>query len=775
MTAPTFQPLTEAAAQRIRAVFKDYIVKPVWVGWKPKRLPSGKYTKPPYQPNNPSEKAEPDNPATWGTFDTALAVHQRGEFAGVGICILGTDLVGFDLDNCIRNGNVIEPFAIDLINEANTYVEVSPSGTGLHIFGVGSGPPINRKQAVPGTNGMSIETCRASAKYFTVTGNIVGKVEKALNGSAKPDELVERLDSQREEEEGRGGTKWSGRSKGKIDLLDVIKNGRYELFKGDRSRAVWFVVNAMIRAGAKDDAIVSTLLNPDNRIGDHCRDQPQGAEKYARRQAEQARAEIVAKRKSERERVLDELNAENAVVMEGGKTWVLRFAEVHHIAGDVHYVFLEPVYLSFQDFRNFYLNRHINVGDEEKPKWVDIGSWWLEHPNRRQYSGVTFQPGEAKVIDGQLNLWRGFGVKPKQGDWSLLKEHIKVVLCASNEVLYDYVIKWIAWAVQHPGERAEVAIVFKGDRGTGKGTLGNALCVIFGQHQLHASTAEELTGRFNDHLRQSSFLFADEAYGPKDKAAEGELKRLITEPTIRVEAKRRVRVTVPNRLHVMMASNNDWVIPAGAKERRFVVGQVSNVHQQEKAWFDPLYKQLREGGYEAMLYYLLRVELGDWHPRQIVRTAALAEQQEESLTPREEWWFELLQTGVLPGARQSDPSQPISNRYPETKTEVGNYIAGRRRTIWHEGLYDAARASTPRLRGTSDAALGRFLAAKEQGCKRARPYRRRGWQFPPLADCRKRWLARFPDTVWHDPDLAEWQFEPEVGSFEVGGAAPDKE
>ena len=381
MTAPTFQPLTEAAAQRIRAVFKDYIVKPVWVGWKPKRLPSGKYTKPPYQPNNPSEKAEPDNPATWGTFDTALAVHQRGEFAGVGICILGTDLVGFDLDNCIRNGNVIEPFAIDLINEANTYVEVSPSGTGLHIFGVGSGPPINRKQAVPGTNGMSIETCRASAKYFTVTGNIVGKVEKALNGSAKPDELVERLDSQREEEEGRGGTKWSGRSKGKIDLLDVIKNGRYELFKGDRSRAVWFVVNAMIRAGAKDDAIVSTLLNPDNRIGDHCRDQPQGAEKYARRQAEQARAEIVAKRKSERERVLDELNAENAVVMEGGKTWVLRFAEVHHIAGDVHYVFLEPVYLSFQDFRNFYLNRHINVGDEEKPKWVDIGSWWLCRPS----------------------------------------------------------------------------------------------------------------------------------------------------------------------------------------------------------------------------------------------------------------------------------------------------------------------------------------------------------------------------------------------------------
>src|SRR5262249_40396663 len=300
------------------------------------------------------------------------------------------------------------------------------------------------------------------------------------------------------------------------------------------------------------------------------RDQPQGAEKYARRQVEKARDEIAAKRKSEQERVLDELNGENAVVMDGGKTWVLRFAEVHQDVGDAHYVFLEPVYLRFQDFRNFYLNRRINVGDEEKPKWIDIGSWWLEHPGRRQYSGVTFQPGGRKVIDGQYNLWCGWGVEPKQGDWGLLKEHILVVCCAGNKALNEYVIKWMAWAVQHPGRQAEVAIVFIGDRGTGKGTLGKALCTIFGQHMLHASTAEELTGRFNEHLRQCSFLFADEAYGPKDRAAEGELKRLITEDTIRVEGKGKARVTVPNRLHVMLASNNDWVIPAGAHERRFV-------------------------------------------------------------------------------------------------------------------------------------------------------------------------------------------------------------
>src|SRR6516162_11917657 len=110
MTA--FTPLTPEGIERIRIVFKDYIDKPVWVGWKPERLPSGKYTKPPYNPNNPSKMADASDPATWGTFDIALAVHQRGEFSGVGICSLGAPFLNFfDLDNCILTGNAVHPYA----------------------------------------------------------------------------------------------------------------------------------------------------------------------------------------------------------------------------------------------------------------------------------------------------------------------------------------------------------------------------------------------------------------------------------------------------------------------------------------------------------------------------------------------------------------------------------------------------------------------------------------------------------------------------------------
>jgi len=138
-----------------------------------------------------------------------------------------------------------------------------------------------------------------------------------------------------------------------------------------------------------------------------------------------------------------------------------------------------------------------------------------------------------------------------------MRQHVREVCAAQDGAVYEYIMNWLAWAVQHPDQQAEVALVFIGERGSGRGTLGRVMCRIFGQHALHLSSPEHLTGRFNAHLRQCCFLFADEAYAPRDKSAEGTLKRLITEPTLTIEQKGRDPIEVPNLLHAMMASNNE--------------------------------------------------------------------------------------------------------------------------------------------------------------------------------------------------------------------------
>ena len=59
-----------------------------------------------------------------------------------------------------------------------------------------------------------------------------------------------------------------------------------------------------------------------------------------------------------------------------------------------------------------------------------------------------------------------------------MRQHIEEVLASGNADHATYIINWIAWAVQNPADRAEVALVFRGKKGTGKGTLGNTLVII---------------------------------------------------------------------------------------------------------------------------------------------------------------------------------------------------------------------------------------------------------------------------------------------------------
>jgi hypothetical protein len=83
-------------------------------------------------------------------------------------------------------------------------------------------------------NGMSIEGVRHAAKYFTVCGDRWPDAPEVLQRQdGLPDEIVRVLDT--EKAGAAGGPKERGSSK----FDDVIKNGRYDLFNNDRSRAVW--------------------------------------------------------------------------------------------------------------------------------------------------------------------------------------------------------------------------------------------------------------------------------------------------------------------------------------------------------------------------------------------------------------------------------------------------------------------------------------------------------------------------------------------------------
>ena len=113
---------------------------------------------------------------------------------------------------------------------------------------------------------------------------------------------------------------------------------------------------------------------------------------------------------------------------------------------------------SVDAFKTWYSNQTIVVGN--KPRRRPLGVAWLEHPQRRQYEGVDLVPNAPKELpNGNLNLWRGFGVEAKQGSWRLMIRHIYYVLANDDQKAAEYIFRWMGWSVQHPGEPAEVALV----------------------------------------------------------------------------------------------------------------------------------------------------------------------------------------------------------------------------------------------------------------------------------------------------------------------------
>ena len=207
----------------------------------------------------------------------------------------------------------------------------------------------------------------------------------------------------------------------------------------------------------------------------------------------------------------------------------------------------------------------------------------------------------------------------------------------------------MARIIQDPGgERPGTAIVLRGGRGVGKGIFVNCFGRLLGnQHYILLAQQAHLLGRFNHHLKNKILVFADEGFWAGDKQSEGAIKNMITEPEIVVEQKGKDAITVRNCINIIIASNNDWVVPAGQDERRFYVTDVSNAHKQDHAYFKALIEQMENGGYEAMLYDLLHWEYSLDDLRQAPKTSALLDQIKNTMDMAGKYWIERIEDGTL--------------------------------------------------------------------------------------------------------------------------------
>jgi hypothetical protein len=204
-------------------------------------------------------------------------------------------------------------------------------------------------------------------------------------------------------------------------------------------------------------------------------------------------------------------------------------------------------------------------------------------------------------------------------------------------------------SVQKLDQPIGVAVALLGEQGAGKGIFARTFGSFFGDHFAHIANGDQSTGRFNASVGKSCFVFLDEAVWAGDKKGEGVLKALITEPTLSLEAKFRDPITVKNCLRIMVASNNEWAVPAGVGDRRWLILNISNRYAGTKnaTYFAALKLEIDNGGAAAMLHDLLAIDLSGFNVRDVPRTAAKAQQQALSLPSVEAWLYQVLQEGAI--------------------------------------------------------------------------------------------------------------------------------
>lgn len=121
---------------------RELTERTIWVDWRltPDK-DGGKDRKVPFNPVT-GKAAKSNDPTSWGTYDQAVEACDHYGYSGIGFMFWpGADVVGVDIDHCYDpETKQFSEVAQAVMAKQPTYIEFSPSGTGVHLLFKGTKP-----------------------------------------------------------------------------------------------------------------------------------------------------------------------------------------------------------------------------------------------------------------------------------------------------------------------------------------------------------------------------------------------------------------------------------------------------------------------------------------------------------------------------------------------------------------------------------------------------------------------------------------------------------
>ena len=267
---------------------------------------------------------------------------------------------------------------------------------------------------------------------------------------------------------------------------------------------------------------------------------------------------------------------------------------------------------------------------------MPVHSEWMMDPQCRTYETLNFIPDQSKCPKTTFNLFTGFPCRrtEEKVDTSILHEHLRDVVAAGNEKVYEYMLNDEALAVQQPCTLTRVCMVIKGGQGDGKDSYVDKRAAIVGQKHVHrTSNIQDMVGNFNSSMSQKLIYQLNELQGKDGFANKEALKHYITAERYDVNEKHKPPVSHNNYIRFFILSNNFSPIEIAHDDRRFFVTRVSDCWRGNKEKFQAFHDALADPKVmDAYYTELMERDISAFDPRDRPMTDAYRSMQQSCIS-----------------------------------------------------------------------------------------------------------------------------------------------
>jgi hypothetical protein len=625
-------------------------------------------------PVNPStmQVENAHNPAIWTDYETARATAAAfGEGWGIGFVFTENDPFFFaDIDGALQSNGQWSDVANDICTRlTGCAVEISQSGTGLHVFGCYEGArPDHSCKNTP--LGLELYT---SDRFAALTGNCYqgGSAAQSINGqltdviatyfppATDQGDASEWVDA--------AAPEWNGPADDQELIARAMKSGGASAVFGNKATfADLWTGNIQKLAQAypainpehpydrssADAALAQHLAfwtgkNPVRmerlmRQSDLVRDKWDWHKKYIPTTVDNAtrkQKDVYAEKRQQLEPRQEnpDLVANNPVSTEStvtsGPQYMTVFQQQEYFAGcayiqDRHRTLtpggeiLKPEQFK-ATYGGFEFAMEVDGSKSTKNAWEAF----------TEGRGVRFpkvnttcfrphlEPGSTIREEGRLkvNVYTPIDTPREQGDASPFLNHLAKVL--PNEQDRAAYLAYMAAIVQYPGVKFQWCPILQGAEGNGKTVFSRCVAYAVGQRYSHFPNAADLGGnglKFNGWIEDKVFISIEEIYVSDRRELSEPLKVYVTNDRIEIQAKGQDQRTGDNFANIMMFTNHKDAMSITVDSRRYAVFYSAQQAFRDLVrdgmdgdYFPNLYDWLKGDGYAIVNDYLRTYQIPD--------------------------------------------------------------------------------------------------------------------------------------------------------------------